>query len=279
MSTKMYLATDSSPTYSLQYIFACQTIDVMEELTAICPGLIPAADEEDSLLQRINVGLDGNDEMFIYQVDGYLTLLCIGPPEIIRQTSLLDSSSERITGGAFAKGTMASQTSQPFTSNSDHESSDNEAPRRLRDSKRSTKQKSKARKDPEDHITLEIKQKTSKYSRGHDPEATPIKARSKKAQAKLDHAKKRRDDAILEAARSEVLLTEQAGFLEADKMERTYKFTQKQLAEHVDISSANKIFDLKLEDFGPYVLDYTSNGKNMLIGGRKGHLATMDWRN
>ncbi|KAJ1740697.1 GTP-binding protein gtr2 [Coemansia sp. RSA 989] len=96
MNTKMYLATDSSPTYSLQYMFACQTIDVMEELTAICPGLIPAADDEDSLLQRINVGLDGNDEMFIYQVDGYLTLLCIGPPEIIRQTSLLEFNGSKV---------------------------------------------------------------------------------------------------------------------------------------------------------------------------------------
>ncbi|KAI9470298.1 putative U3 small nucleolar RNA-associated protein 7 [Coemansia sp. RSA 989] len=183
----------------------------------------------------------------------------------------MSTSSERIPGGAFGKGSAASQT-LAAASNSDHESSDNEAPRRLRDSK-------KNKKAQKNHIPPEIKQKASKYSRGHDSEATPVKARSKKAQAKLDHAKKRRDEAILEAARSEVLLTEQAGYLEADKMERTYKFTQKQLAEHVDISSANKIFDLHLEDFGPYMLDYTSNGKQLLIGGRKGHLATMDWRN
>jgi len=31
-------------------------------------------------------------------------------------------------------------------------------------------------------------------------------------------------------------------------------------------------------DLGPYTVDYNSNGVFMLLGGRKGHLAMMDWK-
>jgi len=60
-------------------------------------------------------------------------------------------------------------------------------------------------------------------------------------------------------------------------MEKTWKFTQNQLREEVDIQTADKIFDLNLEKMGPYVIDYTRNGRFLLIGGKKGHLALMEW--
>ena len=37
-------------------------------------------------------------------------------------------------------------------------------------------------------------------------------------------------------------------------------------------------FELKLEELGPYTASYTRNGRHLLLAGKKGHIATMDWR-
>lgn len=36
------------------------------------------------------------------------------------------------------------------------------------------------------------------------------------------------------------------------------------------------MFELSLPQLGPYAVDFTKNGRFMLLGGRKGHLALMD---
>ncbi|RUS21227.1 hypothetical protein BC937DRAFT_93282 [Endogone sp. FLAS-F59071] len=117
--------------------------------------------------------------------------------------------------------------------------------------------------------------KMPKYQRGQPVRVRNIKDRKLKGNIKKQERKFH--DAAYKAASSELLLTEEAGYLEAEGMERTYKFTQEQLIQNLDINSANKSFDLKLNDFGPYSLNYTRNGRHMLIGGRKGHVATFDW--
>ena len=46
------------------------------------------------------------------------------------------------------------------------------------------------------------------------------------------------------------------------------------------VQNAQSIFDLKLDDFGPYKsLDFTRNGKHLLMGSKKGHIAMLDWKN
>lgn len=44
-------------------------------------------------------------------------------------------------------------------------------------------------------------------------------------------------------------------------MEKTYKFSQKELKSHLDLQAAEKVFELELKEFGPYYLDYTRNGR------------------
>ncbi|KAJ2802014.1 GTP-binding protein gtr2 [Coemansia guatemalensis] len=94
-ATKLYLATDSSPTYSPQYVFACQTIDAMDEIAGMCP-VQTSEGEVDSAMQRITIGLDGIAEVFIYQINGNLSLFCIGVSQVINQTSLLEFNGSKI---------------------------------------------------------------------------------------------------------------------------------------------------------------------------------------
>ncbi|XP_018617826.2 WD repeat-containing protein 46 isoform X1 [Scleropages formosus] len=79
------------------------------------------------------------------------------------------------------------------------------------------------------------------------------------------------------AARFDLLLSEDAGFLEADEGEETCTIAQDDIADAVDITSGTKYFNLSLTQFGPYRLDYTRNGRHLLLGGRRGHVSCFDW--
>lgn len=80
------------------------------------------------------------------------------------------------------------------------------------------------------------------------------------------------------AEKAQILLTEEQGFLEGEGMEKTWRFKQDEIVKHVDVSTANKKFELKLKDYGPYTIDYSRNGRDLLICGKKGHIASFDWR-
>uniref|UniRef100_A0A8D2BSW7 WD repeat-containing protein 46 n=1 Tax=Sus scrofa TaxID=9823 RepID=A0A8D2BSW7_PIG len=98
-----------------------------------------------------------------------------------------------------------------------------------------------------------------------------------KAQSRLDAAEAEEEEISVKAARSELLLAEEPGFLEGEDGEDTARIRQADIAEAVDIASAAKHFDLNLRQFGPYRLNYSRTGRHLALGGRRGHVAALDW--
>lgn len=121
---------------------------------------------------------------------------------------------------------------------------------------------------------------SSKYARdvGKFPKKLS-QAKAKRLQQGLKKVDQEYQEFVKSAEATDVLLQEEAGFLEADgPMERTSKFRQDDIVEAVDVGTASKKLDLKLTELGPYTLDFNRNGRKLLIGGKKGHVASMDWR-
>ncbi|KAF9357241.1 Small subunit (SSU) processome component [Mortierella sp. NVP85] len=117
-----------------------------------------------------------------------------------------------------------------------------------------------------------------KYSRGSSQVALEgvNKIQNKKLKGTIRRREKQFKEAAYKAAAAEILLTEEAGFLEPEGVEKTYQLSQRSLRKDVDISTAHKMFSLDLK-WGHYSIDYTRNGRHLLIGGRKGHVAAFDW--
>ncbi|XP_018495127.1 WD repeat-containing protein 46 [Galendromus occidentalis] len=113
-----------------------------------------------------------------------------------------------------------------------------------------------------------------KFGRVDDEELNALK---KNRRAKFRNLAKKIEQTVRFAARSEILLPEDHGYLEAEKGEKTYRYTQNEIQENVDITSASKRFTLDLSQFGPYVSNYSREGRHLLLGGRMGHLAAFDW--
>lgn len=118
------------------------------------------------------------------------------------------------------------------------------------------------------------------YERGPGITRRDLKAVSDlKLKGKLKSSEKKVRAAADAAARTELLLTTDVGYLEAEgPLERTYHFRQEQIAAAVDVQSARKAFDLRLDKLGPYRSAYTRDGAFLLLGGRKGHLSLIEWQ-
>ncbi|AMD19966.1 HCL185Wp [Eremothecium sinecaudum] len=136
-----------------------------------------------------------------------------------------------------------------------------------------------AKKSKGANLSHVIDQKSiSKFQR-QSPSSSNKKIKDKKLRAGLKRIDEQYKDAVANAAATDYLLPETQGYLEAeDEMEKTFKFSQDEIKAHVDISTANKALDLKLKDFGPYHINYSRTGTHLLVAGRKGHVASMDWR-
>lgn len=123
-----------------------------------------------------------------------------------------------------------------------------------------------------------LKDNEKKYERG-SIKSSQKRSKDKKLRAGLKWVDEQYRDAVASAAATDFLLTEQQGYLEAEnEMEKTFKFSQDEIKANVGVGMANKAFDLKLKEFGPYYINFSRNGTHSLICGRKGHVASMDWR-
>lgn len=68
------------------------------------------------------------------------------------------------------------------------------------------------------------------------------------------------------------------GGIDASKVNKpTVSIKQKDIARSVDIANASKYFELELPELGPYRCKYFKNGRYLLLGGNKGHVAAFDW--
>lgn len=111
-------------------------------------------------------------------------------------------------------------------------------------------------------------------------QATAIKhLADRKLRGKLEHT-----DALAEEAASSAMATYQwlmpseGGSLEAEGLERTWQFSQEAIVQEVEEGAGRKAFDLTLGELGPYSLSFTRSGRFAALGGRKGHLALLDWQ-
>ncbi|KAI4127722.1 MAG: hypothetical protein LQ347_004481 [Umbilicaria vellea] len=115
------------------------------------------------------------------------------------------------------------------------------------------------------------------YGRGRKISTRGVK--DKKLRSNLKALESKYKDATLKAKDAEILLENESGYLEPEgELEKTYKVRQDELRQDIAIETAKKGFELKLEGLGPYTAGYTRNGRGLLLAGRKGHVATMDWR-
>eukprot|EP01138_Halocafeteria_seosinensis_P011063 gb/GECG01011299.1/.p1 GENE.gb/GECG01011299.1/~~gb/GECG01011299.1/.p1 ORF type:complete len:478 (+),score=51.45 gb/GECG01011299.1/:1-1434(+) len=57
---------------------------------------------------------------------------------------------------------------------------------------------------------------------------------------------------------------------------KSYKLTQKQIMDEVDVDSSRKIFRLNLDQYGPYSHSYSRNGRYTILCGQKGHISMID---
>ncbi|KAI1408152.1 BING4CT-domain-containing protein [Hypoxylon sp. FL1857] len=122
-----------------------------------------------------------------------------------------------------------------------------------------------------------LKEAQRDYGRGRKVNIQGVK--DKKLRSNLKSLEDKYKEATVKAKDAEILLENTSGFLEPEhELERTYRVRQDEIQDGVSTETAKKRFELKLDQLGPYVFEYSRTGRELLLGGRRGHVATMDWR-
>ncbi|GAA5866695.1 hypothetical protein JCM1840_002432 [Sporobolomyces johnsonii] len=121
------------------------------------------------------------------------------------------------------------------------------------------------------------------YAKPHilSKHSNPKKSKDKKLGHHLAHLSSTAKASSLHAYEHDNLLLNQdnAGLIEAENdLERTWRVTQQEIVDSSAVGVDGKQFSLTLDEFGPYAVDYTRNGRHLAIAGRKGHVGTFDWQ-
>jgi len=105
--------------------------------------------------------------------------------------------------------------------------------------------------------------------------------RDKREKGRAEYRERLFREAQTGAAKASLWLSSaDAGGIEADEAagERTWRFSQRSIADASEAGVARKRLDLQLGQLGPYRVRFTPNGRHAVLGGRRGHLATFDWQ-
>lgn len=128
--------------------------------------------------------------------------------------------------------------------------------------------------DISDELDLKIK----KYLRGEGANLEVLK--DKKLKGLLSVREELYSKSAKVAAKADKwLVPSEGGYLEAEGIEKTWRIKQEAIAKDVDILSSRNQYDIILPELGPYTLQFTSSGRHMAVGGRKGHLGIVDLMN
>jgi U3 small nucleolar RNA-associated protein 7 len=124
----------------------------------------------------------------------------------------------------------------------------------------------KQRKDktPKSHKKkheLDLSLPESKYARG----ALDVKVKTPKsriAKANSERVKEQIVDAARHTSAAEILLPSDPGGIEMDdKSKRIYKLKHQEIVQNVDINTSRNAFNFQLQEFGPYSVNYSRNGR------------------
>ncbi|KAK4276578.1 hypothetical protein QN277_014710 [Acacia crassicarpa] len=130
----------------------------------------------------------------------------------------------------------------------------------------------------EKDISDELDLKIQKYLRGEGGNLEVLT--DKKLKGQLSVREELYSKSAKVAAKADKwLVPSEGGYLEAEGIEKTWRIKQEAIAKEVDILSSRNQYDIVLPELGPYALQFTSSGRYMALGGRKGHLGIVDLMN
>lgn len=130
------------------------------------------------------------------------------------------------------------------------------------------------RKEPE-MKEIDLSEGMAKFSSTRQTEVSKKGLKNLRLKKEMAERQKIAQQAVKRMAENEVLLTEEQGYVEAEGREKTVQFSQGAIANASDLAATAKRFELDLS-YGGYKVDYTRNGRHMLLGGAKGHVAFLD---